>query len=228
MSIQSAPSNGAMNAIIVIRHAQPVDCNDTASSHWTDTELTEMGRRQAQCLADRLRREIGSIPCVLHSSDLRRAFQTAEPVAKALGVPIIPQPGLREFNNGLAAGETEEALGRFVPVLTQAHRDLLANPAGETWTQFHQRIAACMDRITAGEGRLTLVVAHYGAIINILHWWLRLGLTETGDTPASFDASLASIAVLRRSRQGKPAIERLNDTSHLLADGLTGPMKLTN
>ena len=206
--------------IIVIRHAQPADCNDFAASHWTDTDLTDLGRRQAQCVADRLARELSGAECVLHASDLRRASQTAEPISKALGVPIRPEPGLREFNNGLGVGQTEEALRKFVPRETQATRDLLAKPEGETWTAFYHRVSGCMERIAEERGRIVLVVSHYGTIINTLTWWLRIGLTETGDTPVSFDASLASIAVLSRNRQDKPRIERLNDTSHLLTSGL--------
>lgn len=206
--------------IIIIRHAQPTDCSAHAVSHWTDTDLTDLGRRQAECVAQRMQRELGSAPCVLYSSDLRRAAQTAAPIAEKLGMEVIPVPELREFNNGLSAGGSEEALVKSAAQSSAASRDLLTNPAGESWTQFYQRVSTCMDRLTKEQGRTVVVVAHYGTIINIMTWWLRIGLTATGDTPASFEASLASVAVLKRSRQNKPALERLNDTSHLLAAGL--------
>ena len=245
-----------MSAIIVVRHAQPADCMDGAASHWIDTELTPLGRRQAQAVADRLARElapalerslaldVGPAPehgaalelgpaprgapsarCVLYSSDLRRAAQTAEPIGRALGVEVVPAPGLREFNNGIPSEKAMEDLCKYVGEPTPATRELLAAPAGETWPQFQQRVAGCMERITAGEERLVVVVAHYGAIGIILSWWLGLGLTAAGDTPVSFEAGLASIAVLTR-RYNKPRIDRVNDAAHLREAGLDGHLPL--
>ena len=221
-----------MNAIIVIRHAQPADCQDGAASHWIDTELTDLGRRQAQAVADRLARELAaSFPgpaaesAVLYSSDLRRAAQTADAIGKALGLPVLPAPELREYNNGLPSEKAIADLRKYVPEETPVTRELLAKPAGETWPEFYGRVAAGMERITAGEERLVVVVAHYGAISNILSWWLGLGLTEAGDTPVSFEAGLASIAVLSR-RYNKPRLDRVNDAAHLREAGLDGCLRL--
>jgi len=62
-----------MKSIILIRHGQSEYQVKGLTSGWTDTDLTELGRRQAACLASRLKREIGDIPCRICCSDLKRA-----------------------------------------------------------------------------------------------------------------------------------------------------------
>lgn len=211
------------DSIIVVRHAEPADQVRTAPSHWIDMDLTPLGRRQADCLADRLARELSGPRCRLYSSDLRRASQTAEAIAGRLGVTVQLAPQLREHHNGLAPGLTQEALKEWAPRMTPPMHDLLASPGGETWPQFQQRVSTFMERITAAPDRPVVVVAHNGTNICILTWWLRLELNEAGQPRVSFVSSLASIAVLTTNRFGKPTIERLNDASHLQAAGPADP-----
>ena len=128
-----------MKSIILIRHAEPEAPADGSTSHWTDTNLTALGRRQAECVAERLNRDLGEVPCQLYSSDLKRAMQTAEIIGRAIGATPNPVAELREFNNGLAAGGSEEELKRVAAAMTPPARDLEANPQGETWREFHQR-----------------------------------------------------------------------------------------
>lgn len=208
-----------MKPILVIRHAEPTDCSWNVGTHWVDCALTERGRKQADCLADRLARDLAGLPCRIWSSDLRRARQTAEPVARALGLEINTTPELREYHNGLNAG-TEEEIKRFVEVQTQPTIDLRATPRAETPQEFYGRISGCLERLfTDGDQRQTLVFAHYGAIGCILAWWLQLERNEKFDTRIGFEATLASLSVLK-VRHGKRALERVNDTAHLYAAGL--------
>ena len=73
--------------------------------------LTERGRRQAEDAAGRLRADLWSYrgaPCEIVSSDLVRAVETAEEVAKGLGVPVRTDPRLREQHLGSLEGRTYE------------------------------------------------------------------------------------------------------------------------
>lgn len=215
-----------MSGIILVRHAEPQEPEGGSGSHWTDTALSARGRRQAARVAARLKEELGDTRCGVYSSDLKRALETAEAIGEALGEGVHPVPALREFKDGLASGGTEEALAMFGTEMTAPMRDLQADPSGETWRAFHDRVASGMDRITRDQEGPIVVVSHYGTTMNIVGWWLGLTLTAEGDTPVSFDASLASVGVLRVNRQGKHTIERLNDTAHLRAEGLVGGIKL--
>lgn len=52
-----------MKSLLLIRHGQSEYQVKGLTSGWTDTGLTDLGRRQATYLAKRLKREIGDIPC---------------------------------------------------------------------------------------------------------------------------------------------------------------------
>lgn len=208
-----------MKPILVIRHAEPTDCSWNVGTHWVDCALTDRGRRQADCLAARLGAELKGLPCRIVSSDLRRARQTAEPTARALGLEIVTTPELREYHNGYNDG-TEAEIARFVEEETQPTIDLRAHRRAETPQEFYGRISGCMERLlNDGDERQTLVFAHFGAISSILAWWLQLERNEKFDTRISFDVTLASLQVLK-VRHGKRALERVNDTSHMYAAGL--------
>src|SRR5690606_35660958 len=69
------------------------------------TPLSETGRAQAARLADRLRLWRPKIDLLI-SSDLRRARQTAEPIALALDLPILTDRTWRERGMGELEGKT--------------------------------------------------------------------------------------------------------------------------
>ncbi len=215
-----------MGPIILIRHAQSVHHVKGMTGGWTDSDLTELGQLQAQCLAARLKREIaiGTLPCRLYSSDLKRALQTADIVGGEIGVIPEPVPELRELNNGIAAGMSEEEARQYARELTSPVLDWRPYPEAETWRQFYFRVAACMDRLARDQEKLLLLVTHGGTIINIIAWWLQLA-TDMLDK-VSFTASPASISVLRLNQWNERTIERLNDTAHLYAAGLSDGMQL--
>jgi probable phosphoglycerate mutase len=213
-----------MHPILLIRHAHPEERPDpNAVSHWTDTRLTERGRREAACLAERLEKEIAGRPCRVVTSDLKRAAETAQFICDRLKLPPArPERLLREFNNGV--GSSLEA------IVEAAHKAALANlvdPAeahGETWAAFHGRVSAAMERILRENEAITIVVSHFGTIINSVQWWLGLPLNAQDDTPVGFGAHLASITVLTSNKQDKHVLERLNDTAHLYASKLGLPL----
>ena len=213
-----------IRSIILVRHAQSEHHVNKLTGGWTDTGLTELGRRQAACLASRLKREIGDAPCQLYCSDLKRALQTAEIIGKEIGVTPNPVPELRELNNGIAAGKSQEEAKQYALEITRPMLDWQPYPQAETWRQFYSRVAACMDRLTVKQEALFLLVTHAGTIINIVAWWLRLDIDMLGKV--SFDTLPASLSVLRVNRWNERTIERLNDTAHLYVAGLTGGREL--
>ena len=183
-----------------------------------------MGRRQATCLASRLKHEIGDTPCQLYCSDLKRALQTVEIIGKEIGVTPNPVPELRAPNNGMAAGKSREEAKQYALELTSPVLDWQPYPQAETWRQFYSRVAACMDRLTRNQETSLLLVTHAGPIINIVAWWLQLDIDML--CKVAFDASPASLSVLRVNQWNERTIERLNDTEHLYAAGLAEGIRL--
>jgi probable phosphoglycerate mutase len=71
----------------------------------TDIPLNLTGRAQARALAERFKNESWD---VVYTSDLSRARETAEIIAKALDVPLYADERLREMGFGRMEGTTEE------------------------------------------------------------------------------------------------------------------------
>jgi broad specificity phosphatase PhoE len=202
----------------LIRHAQSQHHVNGLTGGWTDTGLTDLGRRQAACLASRLKHELEDTPVRFYCSDLKRALQTAEIVGREIGVAPQSVPELREFNNGIAAGMMWEEADKIRRELTEPLGDWQPYPEAETWGQFYWRVANAMDRLVEKQDGLLLLMTHGGTLVNIVTWWLQL--RNEVFPKMSFGAHPASISVLRVNQWGEHMLERLNDTAHLYAEGL--------
>jgi broad specificity phosphatase PhoE len=213
-----------LRPVILIRHGQSKHHVRGLTGGWTDTGLTEVGRRQAHHLAVRLAREVGDLPCRVYCSDLKRAMETADAIGREMGIAPIPVSGLREFNNGIAAGMSQEEAHQYAQELTGSGLDWQPYPGAETWRTFYLRVSACMDGLIEDQDGLLLLVTHGGTIVSIVYWWLQLRVDMLPSV--SFHASPASVSVLRLNQWGERAIERLNDTAHLYAAGLADAMWL--
>jgi len=154
--------------IIFIRHGR------TASNvgHRLDTgfpgaELDEVGRAQAADLVDRLADE--PIEVVM-TSDILRARQTGEPLAKARGVPVITHPGVREIYAG--DWEMDTNWWDYVAVIQSWQTDPTAStPNGENGVDFFRRFDEAIAELA--EYDCAAVVSHGGA--------LRTWLASRGD-----------------------------------------------
>src|SRR5258708_10880499 len=125
----------------------------------TDTPLNATGLAQAEALAETLRPHRLD---VVVSSDLMRAWTTAQIVAEALGLPLLADPGLRETNVGAAEGLLwTDAKARFGESLTQrwySDGDV-AFPGGEAGIATTTRGLAPMPRLTAAHSYRRIVAA---------------------------------------------------------------------
>lgn len=180
-----------------------------------------MGRRQAVCLAERLQRELAGRACRHYCSELKRAAQTAQAIAQATGIEPNVDDGLKEFNNGLAAGKSRREAEQIALPMTEPRIDWRPYPQAETWREFYQRVAGCMERLTQDPTPL-LLVTHGGTIMQILAWWLDLDMDQL--SRVSFIAEPASLSVLRINLWNEHVLERLNDTAHLQSLGLPRPI----
>lgn len=155
--------------VLLIRHGQ-TDWN--VDGRWQGTlpvGLNEIGRAQAKALAEYLaQHKIGSI----YTSDLPRAFDTAQAIGDVVGV--IPQPDIRlqEFNLGIFQGLTrEEIKERYA----KEFRDFEANywdyvvAKGESRRDLQNRAyAVFQDILSHAVGPEVAIVSHGGTIRMLL------------------------------------------------------------
>ena len=140
-----------LTTIFLVRHGETVDNARQIMQGQTQGELNEQGRKQAQQVAERLSAE--EVDAVV-ASDLRRAIQMAEIIAKPHGLQVVTTPLLRERDWG-------SFTGRFIPDLR-----------GETWPDdiesedaLLKRAQDFLQKMTATyEGKRVVAVGH--GIIN--------------------------------------------------------------
>jgi len=209
-----------LRELVLVRHGQPTHPRDGLTGGWTDSGLTELGRRQAQATGRCVSELVAGQRFSLYSSDLRRARETAELMAGALRVAPRLRPGLREFSNGEAANLTEEeAKGIELPWPDGRDMDWAPYPGSETWRTMTERVAGCMDEIADEAGDTAVVVSHGGAGQIVIFWWLGL-VDRIEDTPVAFDLDPCSITRLTINLWDERTLSKLNDTAHLA--GLDG------
>jgi probable phosphoglycerate mutase len=156
---------GQITRIVAIRHGETAWNVDTRIQGQLDVPLNDKGQWQARRLADALADEgVG----IVYSSDLQRAWQTAQPLAERLGLVPRPEPRLRERAFGVFEGLTWAEIERDHPEASERWRRRdpeFGPPGGETLSAFYER---CVSAITAlaqrhpGEG--IALVAHGGVL----------------------------------------------------------------
>ena len=164
--------------IILVRHGEATHHTEHLTGGWTDSVLTEKGRAQLQAAAAMLARDFAGRKESLRilASDLRRAAESAQILAKALHMEDAIEycPFLREKNNGIAAGMTEEEAKKIFcrPASEQElhHRNY---PGGETRTEFYERNVQGLWGCADLEKENLLIVAHKGTLQNIIFKWLK-------------------------------------------------------
>uniref|UniRef100_A0A7N1A8R8 Uncharacterized protein n=1 Tax=Kalanchoe fedtschenkoi TaxID=63787 RepID=A0A7N1A8R8_KALFE len=94
------------------------DSNSSSIGH-LDVALNHKGRQQAVLVAERLSKgpKISSI----YSSNLKRAYDTAETIASCYGgIEVVKDPELRERNLGDLQGHEYRELSKTVPIAYEA------------------------------------------------------------------------------------------------------------
>ncbi|WP_233608369.1 histidine phosphatase family protein [Nocardia stercoris] len=132
-----------------------------------DTELSELGRRQAKDAA----RELGpSDPIAIVSSDLRRAYDTASALADATGLPVTADARLRETSLGDWEGLDHREVDVRYPGARKAWRldPTFTPPGGESKLEVGARALPVVRELLAERAdwpdRTLVLVAHGGLI----------------------------------------------------------------
>ncbi|KAK1263755.1 hypothetical protein QJS04_geneDACA011980 [Acorus gramineus] len=136
--------------IVVVRHGETTWNASAKIQGHLDVELNEVGRQQATATADRLSKE--SHVSAVYTSDLKRASETAEIIAKSCNLPeVIRDPELRERHLGDLQGLVYHDIAKLNPKAYQAfcsHKSDQEIPGGgESLDQLHLRCTSALERI---------------------------------------------------------------------------------
>jgi probable phosphoglycerate mutase len=197
--------------LLLIRHALPV--KRVLEHGVADPELSESGHAQAQHLAEYLAAERLD---AIYASPLRRAVQTAEPVAATQQLPISIVDDVAEWDRNSNEYVPVEELKAANDPRWQAMLRGEWTVHDETPEEFRSRIVAAVEGLIAAHGGDRIAVVCHGGVINgYLSEILGLGVNQ-----GFFYPNYTSIHRVAAARSGERSIVTVNETTHLRHTGL--------
>ena len=194
--------------LLLIRHGRQSSplCN-------VDVELSEVGRRQAELLALRLK---NIKPDRIYTSGLLRAKQTAV-LLFGTETPFLEREELNEISFGDMTGKVDSRNAVLFPEYFAAKKkkeDNVRLPGGECPTEVFDRAVAVVEEAVASGAETVVFVTHGGVIRALVAGLLGLGAGKM--LRIADELEHTSVTELKYSKEAECfSLERLNDASHL-------------
>ena len=203
--------------IIAIRHGE-TDWNvgGRIQGH-TDIALNARGEWQARQVAQALADEPLA---AIYSSDLRRAWATAQAIAALSHAPLAAEPALRERAFGIFEGQ------RFVDIETSHPTDATrwrqrdpgyTPPEGESLQVLQQRASSAVNQLAALHAGQQIALVTHGGLLDTLY---RLATRQPLQAPRTWELGNAAINRLLWTPDTGLTLVGWADTHHLEAPGL--------
>jgi len=201
--------------LFLVRHGQSAGNAEGRFGGHGPTPLSKLGMRQAEVTAKTLAKEGVA---AIYSSDLHRAVQTAEPLAKLLGLTVTATAAFRERHIGVLEGLTFDESKEHHPkdyyallnrnvhhVITkgESYRHLLRRATGELW-----------DILRRHHGERIAIYSHTGAICFMTLHLMGAIRRDTKQTPWIVTSNCGINRFEIRGRNNVRVLA-LNDTRHL-------------
>ena len=193
--------------LILIRHGLPeVEIN--ADGTPADPPLSDEGHQQAARMA-------AWMTCSgierLYSSPMRRARETAAPLAGALGLDVEQVDAVAEFDRDEGSYIPIELMKEMDP---QRYREVVSYDADERVERFQTEVVDGLTEIAAGNRGRKVAVACHGGVINV--WAAHvIGLPPR----LFFNPFYTSINRFLIAGTGEQSVLSLNEQSHLHEHG---------
>jgi probable phosphoglycerate mutase len=197
--------------VLAIRHGETAWNVDGRIQGQLDVPLNVTGRWQVHRLALAMAEE--DIAAV-YSSDLLRALETAQAVARGSGDPVVTDTGLRERGFGTFEGMSYAEINERWPDMGERWRrrdPTFGAPGGETLNDFYARSIAAASRLAALHPGQTIALVSHGGVMDCLY---RAATRVALDAPRSWQLGNAAINRLLYTPQGFTLVG-WSDTYHL-------------
>jgi probable phosphomutase (TIGR03848 family) len=203
--------------LLLLRHGITDTTGKRLYGRQPGIHLSEEGRLQAARAAERL---AGLPVSALYSSPLERCLETAEAVAAACGLEVVPLPGVEEADAGRWTGRSFASISRTKQwrLLHQAP-SAARLPGGESAAEVQFRVVAALEEVAARHpDQAVVVVSHGDPICLAMAHFAGLHL----DLFHRLESAPGSVSAV--SLDGRPPrLLRLNDTGSL--DDLRPPRR---
>lgn len=152
----------AVTTVYLVRHGATEWNHSRRAQGTADIDLNDAGRAQAEETADHLADlELSAV----YSSDLKRAMDTARPIAARHGLEVDIEPRFQEIDQGEWTGLHVDEIKRRWPDLWGPARHYSRRPGGESPLEVRGRaLAGLKDAVAAHPHGSIVVVSHGGTI----------------------------------------------------------------
>jgi 2,3-bisphosphoglycerate-dependent phosphoglycerate mutase len=193
--------------IVLVRHALPLRVDVVPEGGTADPGLAERGHEQAARVATGL---LHDDVVAVYSSPLRRARETAEPLAAALGLDVRLEPGLAEFDAGDGSYvPIEELRAAGDPRWHALARGDLYSP-GVDPVAFRERVVTAVESVVARHPGGRAVLFSHAGVINAY-----AGQVLSQARPIWFAPAYCSLTRVGAARDGRRGVVSLNETGHV-------------
>jgi broad specificity phosphatase PhoE len=208
-----------MQVVHLVRHGRTAWNVQRRVMGWLDEGLEPVARRDAEAVADAL---AGEDVAAIVSSPLRRALQTAGPLANRVGIEPRLDDRVGELRVGPWEGLTEDEIGERWPEEWRRWRNephTLALEGRETLRELNARVAAVLDELACSSAAsgAAVVYTHDAVIRAAVAWALRTG-PEVYRHVEVANCSITTVRVL----DGVRRLVRANEVGHLERRGREG------
>lgn len=155
---------------LLVRHGETDWNKEKRCQGWTDIPLNETGILQAKNISKQIKKEDFS---AVYTSDLKRAFQTAQIINESLHLPVNAVKELRELNHGQAEGEKDiwKIYGDILKIMyDNTHPDCfqIRIPFGENRKEVLERLLPFLKKIAQKhKGKNVLLVSHGNLMVSL-------------------------------------------------------------
>ncbi len=200
-----------MSRLLLVRHGETEQNNSNRYWGHSDIDLSDTGLRQAELLRDRLNSEKIDF---IYTSDLKRAYKTAQIIAEKSDILVTTCPELREIDFGNIEGLTFNEINRLYPEVARMWIEQdpgLAYPGGESLAEFDERVQLFKKRLEIyTEEQTILIVTHSGVLSTLICQFLLLKPWQRWQ----FRFDLASLTIVETYAEGA-ILTLFNDVSHI-------------
>ena len=205
-----------MTRVYLIRHGATILSAEDRFAGSTDVDLSDEGRRQAECLGERLARDKVE---AIYSSPMRRTLITAAIVGRAHNLVPSSIDGLREIGHGVWEGLTRrEVEARHADQYAAWEQDpfTFAPSEGESGLQVTARALPALRSIVLEHPNQTVAIVSHKATIRLL-LSIVLGIDPRGYRDR-LDQAPCCLNILDFTDPVRARLMLYNDTSHYAAE----------
>ncbi len=197
--------------LFIIRHGESLGNRTGKIQGWMDFSLSELGEKQAEALAQYFK----DIQLdYIYSSDLTRAFETAQAIALKKEMTVRPWDRVREVHLGPFQGLSRQEIYEKFPE-AKANSILTSGVANtESVAELTERCRKVIEHLQASHSNDAIAIVSHGGFISIFLMYILTG-ESWHHFRRPFQIGNTSITHIEWKTGKMPLIHYVNQTKHL-------------